>query len=116
MYVLVRVLLLSAIVCLFVVGIYPMIENPALGIVLSILFAVGMCVFTAMIVVRHIGEFIAAMLIRLLESANTLKTASKVVSAAAKNMAHANRHDDCLPRSAVEVAPECKNNSESVKK
>jgi len=112
-YVLIRVLLLSATICLFIFGISQMIADPALVIILSILFVAGMCLFTAVIVVRHSIEFVTIMLSKVLESANTLRAASMVISKAAKSVLYATEHSECLSKSTADVIPKGESSSES---
>jgi len=83
----VRIILCTATVCLFIFGIGPIIPDRTIKTVAIVLFSVGMCTFTTMIIARYVKDTITNPLInRLLESAALMVKASVMMRAAAKGI------------------------------
>jgi len=86
LFVLIRVLLCSATVCLFLLGIGPFIANATIRAIGSIAFVVAMCLFTASTVAQHVKDVMASLLNRVLKSAELLAQASSAMTEAAKGL------------------------------
>jgi len=60
--------------------------NLTIRAVVSVVFAVSMCLFTAAIIARHFKDLLASLLNRVLASAELLAQASSAMSEAAKGL------------------------------
>jgi len=85
-YVLTRVLLSTAVVCLFTFGVITMIADTATVVVITIPFAAAMCLYTTVIIFRHVKYLLTAPMIMILKSADMLKMASMNIAISAADM------------------------------
>ena len=85
-FVLIRILLCTATICLFVFGVCPFIAELTIRTVIIITFGSVMCLFTAATIARHVKDLIAIPLNKVLESAQLLSQASTAMTSVTKGL------------------------------
>ena len=85
-FVIIRILLCTATICLFLLGISPLMTNTPVRVTGTIVFSAAMCLFTAAIIAQHVKDMMANLLNRVLKSAELLAQASTAMSEAAKGL------------------------------
>ena len=82
----IRIILCTVTICLFLLGIGPFIADLTIRTIVTIAFAIVMCLFTAAIIARHFKDLMAGLLNRVLASAELLAQASTAMTEAAKGL------------------------------
>ena len=85
-FIFIRILLSAVIICVFVLGIGPLITDLSIRAVVVAVFAIAMCMFTAATIARYIKEMVTVPLNKMLESAQLLAEASVTMSSVAKGI------------------------------